>query len=215
MNNIIISNTCVGQFLIKKKNIFPYNNPFIGSLIPNDLEYIKLINNISYYISQEPYLGIPNKDSIFSKQNNNIYYIHDSIQIPYPIIYLDDIELHFIHENDSNIALDKFKRRLNRFKELIKLEDYKIIITLSFSEFINNHEDYNIIINEYFKNNENNNLNIEKYFLGPSEYNNNNKNYIIVENWNNINLERDKSHVLLFNDQIFSINLLYDKINFL
>ena len=211
MNNIIISNTCVGEFLIKKKNILPYNNPFIGSLIPNDLEYIKLINNIDYYIKQIPFLSSPNEKSVYAKQNNNIYYIHDQIKIPYPIIYLDDIELHFIHEDDNNIALDKFKRRLDRFKELIKYE-HKIIVTLSFSEFINNHEDYNLVINEYFKNNENNNLNIEKYFIGPSEYNNQHKNYLIVEKWNNINLERDKSHILVFNDQPFSINLLNDKI---
>ena len=200
----------------EKKNILPYNNPFIGSLIPNDLEYIKLINNISFYIEKEPILGSPNKNSIFSKQNNNIYYIHESIKIPYPIIYLSDIELHFIHEEDNNIALDKFNRRLNRFRQLIYSNNYRIIITLSFSELINNHNDYKLIINEYFKNNDDDNhLNIEKYFLGPSEYNNNNKNYIVVEKWNNINYERDKSHIFLFNDQIYSIDLFYDKIDFL
>ncbi len=213
MNNIIISNTCVGQFIIKDKNILPYNNPFIGSLIPNDMDYIKLINNIENYIKYEPIIGDPNKNSLFSKQNNNIYYVHDSISIPYPVIYLHDIEIHMIHENDNNIALDKFKRRLDRFRELIKLQ-HKIIITLSFSEFINNHEDYNLVINEYFKDNENNNLNVEKYFIGPPEYNNN-KNYIIVREWNNINLERDKSHILLFNNQPYTIDLFNKYINFL
>jgi hypothetical protein len=214
MNNIIISNTCVGQALINKKNILPYNNPFIATLIPNDLEYIKLINNINYYIHQEPVLGNPNKESIFSKQNNNIYYVHDNIQIPYPVIYLDDIEIHCIHENDNNITLSKFKRRLDRFRELIKY-NHKIITTLSFSEFINNHDDYNLVINEYFKNNKNDNLNIDKYFIGPNEYNNNNKNYIIVEEWNNINLERDKSHVLIFNNQLLSNDLFYKSIDFI
>ena len=31
MNYVIISNTCVGWSIMKKKKIFPYNNPFIGS----------------------------------------------------------------------------------------------------------------------------------------------------------------------------------------
>ena len=44
MNTIIISNTCIGNMLIKKYNIYPYNNPFISTLIPNDTDYIKLIN---------------------------------------------------------------------------------------------------------------------------------------------------------------------------
>lgn len=42
MNNIIISNSCVGFNIIKRKKIFPYNNPFIGSLIPNDEDYLKI-----------------------------------------------------------------------------------------------------------------------------------------------------------------------------
>jgi uncharacterized protein (DUF1919 family) len=212
INNIIISNTCVGQFIMKKKNIFPYNNPLIGSLIPNDYDYIKLINNIDYYITLNPILGEPNSNSLFSLQNNGIYYKHESIKTPYPVIYLGDIEIHFIHEIDSTICVEKFIRRLNRFREIIK-NDHKIIITLSFSELINEHFDKKKIINKYFDEyNRNLNINIEKYFIGPPEYNNSNKNYINIDKWKNINLDRNSSHVYNFNDQPFSINIFSEYI---
>lgn len=204
-NNIIISNTCVGQAIHKNKIFFPYNNPFIGSLIPNVYDYIKLINNIDYYITLNPILGEPNTKSLFSLQNNGIYYKHDTIKTPYPIVYLDDIEIHFIHEHDSSICIEKFIRRLARFKEIIK-NKHKIIITLSFSELITEHSNKDELINKYF-NDYNGNLNIEKYFIGPAEYNNGNKNYININKWNNIILDRNSSHVYNFNDQLFSINI--------
>jgi uncharacterized protein (DUF1919 family) len=206
MNNIIISNTCVGRSIIIKNNIFPYNNPFIGSLIPNDLEYVKLINNFNYYINIEPRLEEPKNNTIFSIQNKSKYYLHKDIQTPYPVIHLDDIEIHFIHDFDNEKCIDKFKRRLDRLKNIINNNDYKIIVTLSFSEIINNHDNILNYINEYFKNN--NELNIEKYFIGPNEYNNGNINYININKWNNIKLNRDSSHIYDFNDQPFSINIL-------
>lgn len=54
MEKIFISNTCTGIELIKLNNIYPYNNPFIGTLIPNDFDYIKLINNFEniYILTQ-------------------------------------------------------------------------------------------------------------------------------------------------------------------
>ncbi len=57
MNNIIISNSCIGFSIIKHKSIFPYNNPFIGSLIPNDDDYLKLVNNFNNYVNAPINLG--------------------------------------------------------------------------------------------------------------------------------------------------------------
>ena len=217
MNLTIISNTCVGQFIMKKKNIFPYNNPFIGSLIPNDLEYIKLINNLEYYINCIPILKDPSKISTFSNQNKSVFYKHKDIKLPYPVIFLGDIEIHFIHENNNKICLEKFIRRLNRLIKNINKPDHIIVITLSFSELINNHNNISDIINEFFKVNDHifndKKLNIEKYFLGPLEYYNNNKNYIIENKWNNIILKRDNSHIYEFNDQPFTINIFSEYIN--
>ena len=69
MNNIIISNTCLGQYLMHKFSILPYNNPFIATLIPNDNDYIKLINNLQYYLNLNPILGEAKIDSFFAYQN--------------------------------------------------------------------------------------------------------------------------------------------------
>jgi uncharacterized protein (DUF1919 family) len=206
MNLIVISNTCVGYFIMKKKEIFPYNNPFIGSIIPNDLDYLKLIYNFDKYIQMSPILGLPSENSLFANQNKNKYYLHEQIKIPYPIIYLGDIEIHFIHENNENICIETFNRRLNRMKEIITNHNYKIIFTLSFSELINDHDDIAKIINNYF-NNDNNQLINEKYFIGPPEFNNGNSKYINVDKWSNCSLTRNSSHVYDINDQPFSINI--------
>ena len=190
MNNIIISNSCVGQFIMKNKSILPWNNPFIGSLIPNDEDYLKLINNFDKYIGLPAKLGEAKKDSLFAIQNKNIYYTHCEIKTPYPVIYLGDIEIHFINEK------------------------YKIIFTWSYSEFFNDHTDIQQYINEYFSN-KLNNLIIDKYFIGPPEYNNGNINYINIDAWKNIKLTRNSSHVYDFNDQPFSINIFLDNIKFI
>jgi hypothetical protein len=45
---------------------------------------------------------------------------------------------------------------MERMREIIKNENYKIIFTWSFSEFFINHIDIHYYINEYFNNNLNN-----------------------------------------------------------
>ena len=215
MNNIIISNSCVGQFIIKNKNIFPYNNPFIGSLIPNDDDYLKMVNNFNDYLDAPIKLGEPKKDSLFAIQSKKIYYNHNLVKIPYPIIYLGDIEIHFIHEDDEIECLNKFNRRIERMKDIIKNKKYKIIFTMSYSEFFNDHNNIKEKIDEYFSNNLNNNLIIEKYFIGSPRYNNGNINYINIDKWKNVRLLRNSSHVYRFNDQLFSIDIFLNKINFL
>ena len=72
MNNIIISNSCVGQFIMKNKSILQWNNPFIGFLIPNDDDYLKLVNNFDKYIGFPAKLGEAKKRFIicYSKQKH-------------------------------------------------------------------------------------------------------------------------------------------------
>jgi uncharacterized protein (DUF1919 family) len=186
----------------------PYNNPFISTLIPNDLDFIKLSNNFLYYINIDPILGEPKKNTLFAEQNNNHWYIHELIPIPYPIIYLGDIEIHCIHETEPNECLNKFYRRLIRTREIIKENNYSVYILLSFSELINNHNNIQDIINNFLNNS---NENIFKYFIGPSKYNNH-INYINVEQWNNIELIRNSSHVYNFNNQQINTNIFMNNI---
>jgi uncharacterized protein (DUF1919 family) len=206
MNTIIISNSCVGHWIMKNKNILPYNNPFIASLIPNDSDYLKLVNNFEKYIGLYGVLGEAKTDSLFAIQNKNIYYIHHEIKTPYPVIYLGDIEIHFIHEDNQNDCLTTFNRRMERMREIINNEKYKIISVWSFSEIFNDHEDVQKYINEYLSNSL-----IEKYFIGPPEYNNGNNNYINIDKWANIPLIRNSSHVYNFNDPEFSIHTFLEK----
>ena len=213
MNNIIISNSCVGFNIIKSKKILPYNNPFIGSLIPNDDDYLKLVNNFYKYIGLPAKLGEAKKDSLFAIQNKNIYCLHPDIKTPYPIIYLGDIEIHFMHENNEVDCLNKFNYRIERMREIIKNEKYKIFFTWSFSEFFNDHEDIKKNVDEYFSNNINNGL-VDKYFIGPPEYNNGNINYITINEWKHIELIRNSSHIYNFNNQPFLIKTFLNNIIF-
>lgn len=74
-------------------------------------------------------MGEAKKDSLFAIQNKNIYCLHPDIKTPYPIIYLGDIEIHFMHENNEVDCLNKFNYRIERMREIIKNEKYKIIFT--------------------------------------------------------------------------------------
>jgi uncharacterized protein (DUF1919 family) len=211
MNNIIIlSNTCIGYYIYRDYLKKKYDNPFIGSIFINDLDYINLVNNMNYYINIEPKIGQANEKSLFNLQSKNKYYYHKTINYKYVVIYLENIEIHFIHEKNENTCLDKFKVRWNRFKKLFFLKDTKIYSLLSFSELLNDHKNLEELIDLYLKTDKNN---INKLFLGPSNLDkNNDEKYIKVDEWNNISLERSVSHIYKFNNQTFSVNQFIQKI---
>jgi hypothetical protein len=205
---IIISNTCVGQQVHNIINNNEYNNPFVATLFVNDLDFIKLCNNIHHYISYEPVLGIPKSDTIFVKQNGSEWYKHDAISTPYPIIFLDDIEIHCIHEQNPQKCLETFTRRFERMKTIMAYPtNYKLIGILSFSELINDHNNTQQIIDVFLSNKNN-------IFIGPSIYKNNeNINYIIKPDFDYVNLIRNSSHIYYFNDQDVITNIFTNHIN--
>ena len=97
--NIIISNSCLGFGLSDNIYTGEYNNPFVATLIPDDENYLKLCSNLKYYMSCEPTCDyIPSNTTEYSKQTNSIWYNNPEVNIPYPIIHLEDIEIHCIHE---------------------------------------------------------------------------------------------------------------------
>lgn len=53
MNNIIISNSCLGMVIHQKLNKCEYNNPFIGTIIVDDFQYLELCKNIRKYMNDE------------------------------------------------------------------------------------------------------------------------------------------------------------------
>jgi uncharacterized protein (DUF1919 family) len=101
-NYCIITNNCYGFQYYKKKNI-RYNTPFIGLFLFSPC-YIKLLENFEYYMNLIP---IKKDDSIYGEFN-------------YPICKLDDIEIHFLHYNNHEIAIQKWEERKKR---MLNIED--------------------------------------------------------------------------------------------
>jgi hypothetical protein len=160
------------------------------------------------YINHEPVLYIPpdEKSNKYKEQTNSKYYIHFLVKTPYPIILLNDIEVHCVHEDDDKIALEKFKRRMNRLKEMINYKQNKIFITMSFSQFLNKHNNYELLIDKFLK--QSNNKNIIKLFIGPPQFYKKEygKNYMIINEWTNFNYERNESNIFLSNDEELCVN---------
>jgi hypothetical protein len=111
----------------------------------------------------------PSNTTEYSKQTNGIWYNNPAVANKYPIIHLDDIEIHCIHENTIDEALDKFKRRMERFNLIIKENNYKIFFVLSWTNIFIVHDDYKSYIYIFLRNNYDNS-NMKYIFLGPRNY---------------------------------------------
>jgi ribosomal protein L20 len=83
---------------------------------------------------------------------------------------------------------------------------------MSFSEFINHHDDYDYMIRTFYKDNIKSNLKINKIFIGPKKYNRNYSNYINVNEWDDVSLERDNSNILKINNQKIITEKFYEMI---
>ena len=208
---IFISNSCVGAFVNKKFDM-EYTSPFIGTLIPNDLEYLKLCQNLEKYMNIKPVCNnIPKDNTLYSIQNKNKLVKHRDIKNLYPIIHLNDIEIHCIHEEENNIALKKFNRRRLRMLDIIKSKNFKIYNLWSYSEFFNIHKDYIKLINDFCK--IPNRINI---FIGPCRLNKiQYRYYIPIKFWNKRKLTRDANNFITWNKQPFLIDVIYKYITML
>lgn len=147
MSFTFFNNTCLGSLLYKNIIKKPHNNPFVGSLFVNDTQFVKFCLNLKYYMSLRPVFSLPKTDSVWAKENGSPWYNHPEIAIPYPVMFLGDIEIHWIHENDTNALLLKYYRRMNRYKE----ENPIPFFILSNSQLLNDHEDgeYNKMIESF------------------------------------------------------------------
>lgn len=109
-----ISNNCANiSFYFREKR--EYDHPIIGALFVNDDDYVKFCSNIDSYMSYEPIFLPPRLNSLWTRQNGSEWYLHTEIKPPYPVMYLGDVEIHWIHENNEKELLEKFKRRRERF----------------------------------------------------------------------------------------------------
>jgi uncharacterized protein (DUF1919 family) len=197
MSITYISNNCGNlSFFFKEKR--EYDHPFIGCLFVNDEQYIKFCINFDYYINLSPRIGIPNENSVWAKQSGNKWYQHKEIIPPYPVIYLgddnDEIEIHFIHESSNIELLEKYNRRLERYK----LNKPNIIFMLSCADLCNNHSNENRqkLIREFTS--INNNILNHKTSIYLSRYKEDisiHPNVFHVELWNDCSYDRNSSFI--------------------
>jgi hypothetical protein len=196
MDITFLNNTCLGhQMFVELKLNKKYNNPFIGSLFVNDYDFIKYCNNLNYYINVIPK---------FDKGNQNNLWMKSKIAKKggYPIMYLDEIEIHWIHEKsgEKDKLLEKYNRRNERFKKFINKKNSKIIIIFSFNQLMNQLSDIPKFINDYYNIST---KNTELVFIGPSKFNNiqlkNNCFYQSVKKWDNFNGKRTENCLYTIN----------------
>lgn len=105
-----VTNNCLGQSIYNTRKQL-YDNPFIGSYIQDDDQFLKLCLNYEYYITCVPVFSKP-----LQPMDTNYPPIPPG---SYPVMFLDDIEIHWIHEKDSKHLLQKYQRRLQRSKSKI------------------------------------------------------------------------------------------------
>jgi hypothetical protein len=198
MDFVFLSNTCIGhQMYVEMELNKQYNTPLIGTLFVDDYDFIKYCTNYTYYMNVEP---------VFGKSRGNMLWHKGELSknSEYPVMLLDDIEIHWIHENISDLdkLLDKYNRRNERFKSLLLEEKIKIIAILSYSQFLSDHTDIPTVINDYFKSNNT----LELIFIGPSKYKNNvtlctNNVYLPITKWDGFKHRRDHNCLYTINDQ--------------
>ena len=104
MENLnIISNSCVGSGVYKEVNI-EYFTPLVGSLFMDDYMYLKFLENYDYYVNLPVKIEKINKRVHFSK--------HKDIRNDYILMRLNEIEIHWVHEDSEDVVLEKWNRRL-------------------------------------------------------------------------------------------------------
>lgn len=193
MNNIIISNCCLGIDIHRKLNNCEYNNPFIGTIIVDDFQYLELCKNIRKYMNDEFFLTNDIIPSIYAEQTNNNRYNNPAISNNYPILTNKTIDIHVIHEKDHNIAKQKFCKRQKRFNDIINNENYKIYCVMTYTNLFLKHNNYIEYINNFLSNN-GNDENIIYLFLGPKLNGITHNNYIITDHMSK-NIERRPDNV--------------------
>lgn len=122
----IISNTCVGSEVYSRFGK-PYTTPLVGSIFLNDNMYLKFMKNLGHYTTLTPTFKIADQNEFLPGLKN----IHPK----YPLMLLEDVHIHWIHEDKTEVVLEKWNRRLERGKDL------EPVFTWSASEFMSEKND--------------------------------------------------------------------------
>lgn len=98
---ILVTNNCWGYGLYESLGR-EYNTPFIGLFLYPEC-YLRLLENFDEYLESKLAFGTCSR-----------YFAH---QAHYPIGYLRDIEIHFLHYKSAEEACTKWERRLGRMQQ--------------------------------------------------------------------------------------------------
>ncbi len=127
-NFTIISNNCWGGIIYRDYDL-PYNSPTVGLFFMAE-DYIKLINNLKYYMEQElQFINIEN-----SKYSNYL----KKLKYTSPIGKIDDVEVMFLHYKNEEEAKEKWnrrKRRINWDNIIYKFSDQNMCTYKELEEF--------------------------------------------------------------------------------
>jgi len=138
--SIFISNTCTSQALYRESKQL-YCTPFIACLFVNDSQYIRFCRRFDFYIDQIPVFGDPSQTSTWaSQQGHNGWYQHQHISIPYPVMYLGDIEIHWLHAHSKEEVLIAYNRRMHRMRTMMS-ESNRPRFSLIATEWMNDHSE--------------------------------------------------------------------------
>jgi GTPase Era involved in 16S rRNA processing len=121
-------------------------------------------------------------------------------------MYLDDIEIHWVHyPNDEQVVLNKFDRRMDRYKSLNTNNKNKTIFLFCQYDFYNTHTNMEHVVDAFALD-----VQTTKIFVGSLKnkekinIKNDNFHYIVDNNlpYNNNELKRNRCNELIIRDSI-------------
>ncbi len=115
----IISNNCWAGTAVYQPFGLKYNTPTVGLFIMDE-DYMRMLENLDYYLSLDLRFIAPKDSKYYNKISNN-----GKRGVTYPIALLgDDVEIHFLHYHSQEEAQQKWQRRckrINKNRILIKM----------------------------------------------------------------------------------------------
>lgn len=163
-----IGNSWLSGELCSHIGLIPCSTPFVNSLILDDKLFVKLCLNLEHYLNIEPvFLDQPSIKSKWYMDTGSEWFVNQCITIPYPVMKIDDLEIHWIYSKDKNTLLEKYKRRSKRLKNILDDPYNNIICVLMFNQLFSeyrNIEEYNDLIRQFFS------CKYNTLFIGPSHF---------------------------------------------
>lgn len=137
----LVSNTCTGWQVYRDLNpgkndfLIEFTSPFIGSLILEDEDFVRLSESYDYFMSLTPEFVTPSPRS-WMRDTGDCRYRAGEIR-DYVVMSIGGIEIHWIHEpvDRTRQLMIKYNGRLELSRGLRK------IFLWSASEILNRHSD--------------------------------------------------------------------------